>query len=474
MQRRPLPFFAFSAAVALPLLINCSVSDDGGPDTGTGGSGSATAGATTGPSAGTTSTTGGNPAVAGSGASAAGTTSNGGMTSTAGANGTAGAGVAGSFVGGGTGGGPAIPALDCGKSGTALENHGPPANRLNYVIVADGYSEQELAAGGTLDKHMEAMLAKRFSDPIGQPYLRYRNFINICVLRMPSTPICGSSKFGCCGDDQSRLANCNTGSVNSAITANLPASFEVDWRSVVLNGSSWWNSGGTVMMWSGGNKDAGGAATHEGGHGHNFISDEYGNCEQGRVSREATYGVNVSVTDESSKDKWDGWLDFTQTPGTGMQGFFACDGGQTWRPTDNSMMNSLFGTNVNTSYNAVSREKIVMDIWRVVMTPYDSVEPAAGPVTNPANLTVNVIDSKVINVDWSVDGNMVAMNGGPTYAIGSAKLAPGTHMVSARAYDNAGKDLVRQVPGTTFNRQYWGAGAMGHSDKTVTWTVTIQ
>jgi hypothetical protein len=45
-------------------------------------------------------------------------------------------------------------------------------------------------------------------------------------------------------------------------------------------------------------------------------------------------------------------------------------------------------------------------------------------------------------------------------------------MVTARAYDNAGMDLVRQVPGTTFNRQYWGAGAMGRSDKTVTWTVT--
>lgn len=47
-------------------------------------------------------------------------------------------------------------------------------------------------------------------------------------------------------------------------------------------------------------------------------------------------------------------------------------------------------------------------------------------------------------------------------------------MVTARAYDNAGEDLVRQVPGQTFNRQYWGSGAMGHSDKTVTWTVTIQ
>ena len=71
--------------------------------------------------------------------------------------------------------------------GTAVENHGPPSNRLNYVIVGDGYSQADLAAGGTLDKHIQAAMTKRFSDPIGQPYLRYRNFINICVLRIPST-----------------------------------------------------------------------------------------------------------------------------------------------------------------------------------------------------------------------------------------------------------------------------------------------
>ena len=58
-------------------------------------------------------------------------------------------------------------------------------------------------------------------------------------------------------------------------------------------------------------------------------------------------------------------------------------------------------------------------------------------------------------------------------AVGEEGLASGTHTITARAYDNAGMDLVRQVPGTTFNRQYWGSGAMGHSDKTVTWTVTI-
>ena len=50
------------------------------------------------------------------------------------------------------------------------------------------------------------------------------------------------------------------------------------------------------------------------------------------------------------------------------------------------------------------------------------------------------------------------MNGGPTYAIGTAGLAAGTHMVTARAYDNAGMDLVRyRTGGNNFNRQYWGA-----------------
>jgi hypothetical protein len=389
-------------------------------------------------------------------------------------SGAAGAGVAGSFVGGGTGGGPIAEALDCGDKGTALEAAGPPSNRVNYVIVADGYSEEELQPNGTLDQHLEATLEERFGKPTGQPYLRYRKFVNICVLRIPSSPICGSSVFGCCGNDSSRLANCNNSAVRDAIEENLPASFEVDWNAVVLNGDSWWNSGGTLMMWSGGNDEAGGAALHEGGHGFHSLSDEYGNCEISRVSNEASYGVNVSTSDEMTGGKWDGWLDYEQEPGTGMQGFFACDGNQTWRPSSNSMMNQLFGDDPNTSYNPVSREKIVMDIWRAVESPYDSVTPAPGAVTNPSSLTVNVIDPEVISVDWTVDGNLVAADGGPTYNIGAATLAPGTHEVTARAYDNAGTDLVRQVPGTTFNRQFWGSGPMGHSDKTVSWTVTIE
>ena len=193
MYRTLLPFSWFSAALILPVMVACSGTETPGGDPGMGGS--ATSGVSGSGTAGT-ATTGGTTAGGG-------TTSGGAQGTAGGGASTAGAGVAGSFVGGGSGGGPALEPLDCGANGTALEHHGPTSNRLNYVIVGDGYSEQDLMAGGTLDQHLQAMLTKRFSDPVGQPYLRYRKFINICVLRYPSSPICGSSEFGCCGDDSS-------------------------------------------------------------------------------------------------------------------------------------------------------------------------------------------------------------------------------------------------------------------------------
>jgi hypothetical protein len=499
-----LAFSAVCLATAVPVIVSCSgeseespgnvgaaagASPTGGAGQATGGTPSrggtgGTAGSMSGATGGTSGATSGGATSSGTGGGSSGSgggpagNGGGGSGGAGGAGiggaqaGTGGSGVAGSFVGAGAGGAPVVPPLDCGGKGSAVEDHGPPSNRVNYVIVGDGYSEQELEPGGALDDHIQAAMTKRFS-AIGQPYLRYRKFINICVLRIPSSPICGSSEFGCCGDDTSRLANCDNAAVNAALNEHLPDSFMVDFRAVMLNGDSWWNAGGVTMLWSGGHADAGGAALHEGGHGFHSLADEYANCEQGRVSREASYGVNVSLMNEDSGGKWDGWLDHDHDPGTGLQGFFGCEGGETWRPSENSMMNSLFGDDPNTSYNPVSKEKIVMDIWRAVEAPYDSVSPPAGAVTDPGVLTVHVIDPDVINVDWSLDGELVAMDGGPSYDIGAAMLAPGVYSVTARAYDNADLDLVRQVPGSTFNRQFWGAAGMGHSDKTVTWTVTI-
>ena len=311
--------------------------------------------------------------------------------------------------------------------------------------------------------------------------------MNICGIKLVSTgAICGSSRLGCCGDDSSRLANCNSSQVNAAYNA-LPASLSIDWKAVMLNGSSWWNSGGITMYWSGGNADAAGAALHEGGHGFHQLADEYGTCTGGGCgantmgsgatgSREEAE-VNSCANPATTGGKWDMWVGYNATGATGLQGTwngsrYVAD---QYRPSANSIMNSLFcnnGTcNPNTSFNAVSKEQMVMSIWRVVK-PIDSTTPAAGAVTSPGILKVNVVDPAVISVDWTVDGT-TTVNGGVMFD--TASLGAGAHTVSAKAYDNAGMDLVRyknstcptSVTGNYCHRTSWK-----NSIQTVMWTFT--
>jgi hypothetical protein len=114
---------------------------------------------------------------------------------------------------------------------------------------------------------------------------------------------------------------------------------------------------------------------------------------------------------------------------------------------------------------------MIMTIWRIVK-PIDSTVPAAGAVTNPGTLTVNVIDPAVINVDWNVDGT-TTVNGGTTYD--TSGLAAGTHTITATAYDNATTDLVRYRSSTcpsAVTGNYCSRTAWKNSTQTVTWTVT--
>lgn len=368
------------------------------------------------------------------------------------------------------GSGRTPPPLDCGPNGVVIENAGPPKNRVNYVILGDGYRREEL--DGKFIDHIRTAMSKRFS-PIGEPYRRYRKFVNICAIKTASesSPIgSGPTAFSCTGDDESRLARCDQQAANRAIMENLPASFEVDWKALVLNNDRWWNTGAVLMLWSGAHKSAAGAALHEGGHGFHQLADEY-NGSNGNCAREYNE-VNSTADMSNTAGKWDRWLNYDQAGATGRQGTFPgsryCQADQ-YRPSSNSMMNSLFGDNPNTSFNSVSREKMIMDIWRVVR-PVDESSPPAGAVDNPSALALTLIDDEVIDVDWSVDGNVVAKAGGPRFDVAAAKLSPGMHTITARAYDNAGSDLVRYTDGgMSYGRMNWA-----RSQQTITWMVTLR
>jgi hypothetical protein len=487
-------FSKLSLPLCVVLCVACGAEDAGGGADGAGNeAGSASASGGTNPSSGGSSTN-----VAGTVASVAGSTTGAGGSAqggsetqaggVAGATNTAGAGVGGAFVAGGAGGGPALAPLDCGAQGWAVENHGDPKNRVNYVILADGYTAETVDT--TLKTHITNAFKRRFEHESGEPYGRYRNFVNICVMKAisPSDGIGNGATAFDGGNGGDRLAKVNQQKVNDYIKANVPATFEVDWKAVVLNQDKWENTGSTLMLWSGGNKDAPGAALHEGGHGFHQLADEYGS-QTGCQNQQASCGasgqayseVNSAGNCTTTDGKWDLWLGTTQKGlkmpdmgATGVQGTWEGSryvGPGQYRPSCNSMMNSLFGSGVDTSFNSVSREQMIFSIWRAV-TPIDSTEPPEGAVDNPASLRVNVVDPAVINVDWTIDGVTTANAG---VAFSTAALAPGTHMISAKAYDNASTDLVKLRTGKcpdSVKNNYCHATSWPRSTQTVTWTVT--
>jgi hypothetical protein len=119
---------------------------------------------------------------------------------------------------------------------------------------------------------------------------------------------------------------------------------------------------------------------------------------------------------------------------------------------------------------------MIFSIWRAVR-PVDSAVPAAGEVEAPTSLTVNVVDPAVISIDWEIDGTLVAERAGGTLNVTAAQLTSGSHIIRARAYDNATEDLVRnrtgECPDPVTTDQYCHAPGWLNSSQTVEWTVNI-
>ena len=87
--------------------------------------------------------------------------------------------------------------------------------------------------------------------------------------------------------------------------------------------------------------------------------------------------------------------------------------------------------------------------------PIDSSTPAN--TTTATSLEVKVVDPAVIKVDWSVDGTVVAENGGAQFDVAARGLAAGEHTIAARAYDDTD----------------WVRGERDELEQTVQWTIRV-
>jgi hypothetical protein len=404
---------------------------------------------------------------------------------TAGSSGVGGAGPLGSGgVAGGAGGVGGVapvtpkrscvnepaPAIDCGGSCTAVRSNGPPENRVSLVLLGEGFTAAEISSAYA--PHSEALAQYMFENVNdSEPYVRYRRFINFYRIDLVSqesgiddpevghyvdTPLDG--EVGC-SDLPGQMCTVRWSKALDAFDAALSGSAvtHIDWRWIALNyqqgcGVTHYPARGSLAIYCPYQDESPDIALHEGGHGFHRLADTYWTIDEGYAGPEPD---NVNLTKDETGAKWGHWLGYLD-PVLGVVGAFEGGGQYTqglYRPSLNQKMGSAVRCHAPgppyCPHDVVSREKIILDIYEMVR-PLDSWTDNDSVLTNPPELSVNVVDCDVVKVDWYVDDTLVAADFGELFSPSAFGVPSGRHTIEARAHDDTewvrlARDSLEQV-----------------------------
>ncbi|MDX9929980.1 MAG: M64 family metallopeptidase [Bacteroidales bacterium] len=325
---------------------------------------------------------------------------------------------------------------------------GPVANRVSVAYAAEGYTLADLPS---FPGHIKPAIDYLATDILPtRPYPRYFKFLNIYridliseesgISRAPShgQPKTVEVKNAIGGTrDEDRLGWVD-GRLADAMFFQAGKSIGLEnfnWKFAVLNNPAYHNSGGRHVVFSYNyGREIG---MHEGGHGLHQLADEY--YGKGTYTRQEPREINVTADSTGAKWKhWIGYVDADTVLGTvGVyEGAVYVDKGA-YRPTPNSKM-GWTSDRRPASFNAVCREKIILDIYSIVR-PLDDFADTASLTVDPDSLWVRPVDSDVIKVDWYVNGERVVENGGTSLPAKSIAGKKGTYTVRAHAYDEVVK-----------------------------------
>jgi hypothetical protein len=330
-----------------------------------------------------------------------------------------------------------------------LTDTGSPENRIDIVILGDGYTLSEITV--TFTNHAKNFIDYIFSESnITEPFANYKNFFNVHLIDVISNqsgaddPVNGirvdtalNASYSFDGSTD-RLLYIDDGLANSIMANELSGTgISADMKVLTVNSEKYGGGGGLYGVYAGGNADALEVALHEIGHSFASLADEYG----GNVG--AYTGVEpaeINVTKDPTGAKWSHWNGYDQ-PGVGVIG--AYEGGRyfdqgIYRPSNFSKMNVL-----NNPFDVVSREAFILQFYAIV-DPLDdyAFKDVAGIIENPGSLWVDTIDDNVIEVEWFVDGTPV-LKGPTNLTMQQLGLTSGKYEIMAKAVDPT--DWVRQA-----------------------------
>jgi len=357
---------------------------------------------------------------------------------------------------------------------TTLVSKGPSSNRVDIVFMGDGYTQADVD-DGKYDTHITNTTNHIFEDHWrSAPLFRYRNFFNIHSIETISqdsgpaaslqdindgthnTPI-GSYFF------TSRHLGINRNKASDILTTLDGTGIDAEMRFISVNSEADAGSGGIYAVYAGGYTNGPEIALHEIAHAFSDLGDEY----DGYPAWGGLEPDRANLTKDSTGAKWSHWNGYVDSDlpdhikaMVGPIGAYEGGGGYDtglYRPSDSSKMRQLF-----LPFNAVSREKIILDIYALV-DPFDSWTDNSLSLIDPGELNVNCVDDDVINVEWFVDDELISTDSGGAFDLTDFGYGQGDYIIKARGYDPTGFDPI----------DGWVRMNQGELEQYVSWDVSV-
>jgi IgA peptidase M64/uncharacterized protein DUF4214 len=325
-----------------------------------------------------------------------------------------------------------------------IVNNGDPANRVDIVILGDGYTAGEMSKYQTdIQQFVQLMFQQ-------EPLKEYQRFFNVHRIDVVSAesgsdhPELGTfrntafdSAYNCAGIQ--RLICANT-SKAATVASNSLAPAQIDLIILIVNDPVYGGSGGSIAIAST-NTAAVELVLHESGHTFGLLADEYSESPPTCSNTQEPSEVNVTRQTVRANIKWNAWIDpSTPVPTTstqpGLPGLYEgaryCTQGL-YRPTFSSKMRTL-----GTPFEQINNEQLVRRIYNTV-SPIDSATPTnrSLQLTTAQSQTFNVTTpaplTHALTVSWTIDGQPAGTSA--SLNVNAGALSVGTHTVTLTVTD---------------------------------------
>jgi hypothetical protein len=343
----------------------------------------------------------------------------------------------------------------------SIVSTGNSSNRIDIVFLGDGYTSSEIAT--TYITNIQSYLSYIFDDSaLTEPFGHYEKFFNIWAVDVvsnqsgaddPSAGVVRDTALDATylfdGVTQRLLYVNDTKAVTVMNAALSGTDITAEMRYVLVNDTQYGGGGGLFGVYAAGNSFAQDVALHETGHSFAGLADEYGGNPGTYMGAEPS---QIDITTDPTGAKWAEWLGYND-PVLGVvdayEGGYYYDQG-IFRPTLDSKMRDL-----GRPFDPIAREEFIHKFYKLV-DPIDSYDNNVGTIFNVEALHVEVIDPAVIDVDWTVNGQLY-VNAGEVFSFADHGFGNGSYKVTARAYDPTD----------------WVRGDRSDLEESVTWTVLV-